>query len=52
MRVAGSRVPDQAIATVTAPTDSQANVSVAFGPGGTLAVGAANSDVYLWHVKS
>jgi hypothetical protein len=24
----------------------------AFGPDGTLAVGAANGDVYLWPVKS
>jgi hypothetical protein len=23
--------------------------SLAFGPGGTLAVGAANGDVHLWH---
>jgi WD40 repeat protein len=26
--------------------------ALAFGPGGTLAVGAINSDVYLWPVKS
>jgi hypothetical protein len=26
--------------------------SLAFGPGGTLAVGATDSNVYLWHIKS
>ena len=35
------------------PGDGTGGVSAeAFGPGGTLAVGAANSNVYLWPVKS
>ena len=38
----------QTVATVTAPASSQANVLVAFGPGGTLAVGYDNGDVSLW----
>ena len=34
-------------------SDGTGGVSaLAFGPGGTLAVGAVNSDVYLWRVKS